>query len=249
MNPYLEHPSLWAGIHHRLITAIANDLAPKLRPKYIVAIEERVDEVNGDISVLVGVPDVAVQSSIGIVRTESNLAVSSPTTTPIEVLLLIPEIITEAYLEIRAVKTEEVVTIIEVLSPKNKQIGIGRLQYEAKRLKILASATNFVEIDLLRQGNPMPIVGQSSPNHYRIIVSHSKTRPKAQYYGFNLQDQIPEFPVPLKTGEPELTLNLKQALDEIYDQGSYDLRINYNRPPVPALSETDLVWLNKNRVK
>jgi hypothetical protein len=32
MNPYLEHPALWAGIHHRLITAIANDLAPKIRP-------------------------------------------------------------------------------------------------------------------------------------------------------------------------------------------------------------------------
>ncbi len=53
MNPYLEHPSLWAGIHHRLITAIANDLGPKLRPKYIVAIEERVYEVNGDMTLLV----------------------------------------------------------------------------------------------------------------------------------------------------------------------------------------------------
>ena len=50
MNPYLEHPSLWAGIHHRVITAIANDLGPKLRPKYIVAIEERVYEVNEDVT-------------------------------------------------------------------------------------------------------------------------------------------------------------------------------------------------------
>ncbi|MBE9003483.1 DUF4058 family protein [Fortiea sp. LEGE XX443] len=23
MNPYLEHPALWSGIHHRLIIAIA----------------------------------------------------------------------------------------------------------------------------------------------------------------------------------------------------------------------------------
>jgi len=36
MNPYLEHPSLWAGIHHRLITAIANDLAPQLRPTAVL---------------------------------------------------------------------------------------------------------------------------------------------------------------------------------------------------------------------
>ena len=245
MNPYLEHPSLWAGIHHRLITAIANDLAPKLRPKYIVAIEERVYEVNGDTALLVGVPDVSVQSSLSLGRsTESNLVVVSPTL-PIEVLLPMPEILTEAYLEIRAVETEEVLTIIEVLSPKNKQVGIGRLQYETKRLKILGSATHFVEIDLLRQGNSMAMVGNFLPSHYRIVVSHSENRPKAQLYGFNLQDTIPEFLVPLRASEPEPTINLKRLLDEIYDQGSYDLRIDYSRPPIPALSELDLAWVNE----
>ena len=184
-NPYLEHPSLWAGIHHRLITAIANDLAPQLRPKYIVAIEERVYEVDGDTALLVGIPDVSVQSLLSLAPpTASNLAVAS-TTQPIEVMLPMPEILSEGYLEIRAVETEEVVTIIELLSPKNKQTGIGRLQYETKRLKILGSATHFVEIDLLRQGNPMPIAGHPQ-SHYRIVVSQSETRPKAQLYGFNL---------------------------------------------------------------
>ena len=77
MNPYLEHPSLWAGIHHRLITAIANDLGPKLRPKYIVAIEERVYEVNEDVNLLVGVPDISVQNSpSGAQSPASNLAVA-----------------------------------------------------------------------------------------------------------------------------------------------------------------------------
>ncbi len=245
MNPYLEHPSLWAGIHHRLITAIANDLAPKLRPKYIVAIEERVYEVNGDTSLLVGVPDVSVQSSLFLARpTESNLAVVSPTM-PMDVLLPMPEILTEAYLEIRAVETEEVVTIIEVLSPKNKQVGIGRLQYETKRLKILGSATHFVEIDLLRQGSSMPMIGDFLQSHYRIVVSYSETRPKAALYGFNLPDGIPEFPVPLKASEAELKINPKLLLDQIYDQGSYDLRIDYSRPPIPALSEPDMAWVNE----
>jgi hypothetical protein len=240
MNPYLEHPSLWAGIHHRLITAIANDLAPKLRPKYIVAIEERVYEMNGDTALMVGVPDVSVQNSVSLTRsTESNLAVV-PTTQPVEVLLPLPEILTEAYLEIRAVDTEEVVTIIEVLSPKNKQVGIGRLQYETKRLKILGSATNFVEIDLLRQGNSMAMVGNFEQSHYRIVVSHSETRPRAALYGFNLPDRIPEFPVPLRTNEVEPAIDLKSLLDQIYEQGSYDLRIDYSRPPIPALSESDI---------
>lgn len=245
MNPYLEHPSLWAGIHHRLITAIANDLGPKLRPKYIVAIEERVYEVNGDMTLLVGVPDVSVQSSrTGSREQPSNLAVALKTQ-PTEVLLPLPETLTEAYLEIHAVETEEVVTIIEVLYPKNKQVGIGRLQYETKRLKILGSATHFVEIDLLRQGNSMEMVGDFEKSHYRIVVSHSETRPKAQLYSFNLPDKIPEFPVPLKASEPEPTIDLKSLLDEIYDRGSYDLRIDYSRPPIPALSESDIVWMNE----
>jgi hypothetical protein len=47
MNPYSEHPSLWSGIHHRLITAITNDLAPQIQPKDIVAIEERVYQSSG----------------------------------------------------------------------------------------------------------------------------------------------------------------------------------------------------------
>lgn len=245
MNPYLEHPSLWAGIHHRLITAIANHLAPQLRPKYIVAIEERVYEVNGDTALLVGVPDVSVQSSLSLAPpNESNLAVVSSTAQPIEVILPLPEILTEGYLEIRAVETEEVVTIIEVLSPKNKQVELGRLQYETKRLKILGSATHFVEIDLLRQGNSMPIVGEPQ-RHYRIVVSHSETRPKAQLYGFNLQDRMPKFPVPLRAGEPEPILNLKPLLDEIYKQGSYDLRIDYRRSPIPAFSEPDIAWIDE----
>ena len=160
-------------------------------------------------------------------------------------MLPIPETLTEAYLEIHAVETEEVVTIIEVLAPKNKQVGIGRLQYETKRLKILGSATHFVEIDLLRQGKSMEMVGDFEQSHYRIVVSHSETRPKAQLYSFNLRDKIPEFPVPLKASEPEPTIELKSLLDEIYDRGSYDLRIDYSRPPIPALSESDMAWMNE----
>jgi hypothetical protein len=39
MDPYLELPEFWAEVHNRLIVAIADDLAPRLRPRYRVAIE------------------------------------------------------------------------------------------------------------------------------------------------------------------------------------------------------------------
>ncbi|HIK44304.1 MAG TPA: DUF4058 family protein, partial [Leptolyngbyaceae cyanobacterium M65_K2018_010] len=63
MDPYLEDPTLWAGVHQRLIVAIANALAPQLRPKYIVAVEERVYETVGEEALLVGIPDEAIARS------------------------------------------------------------------------------------------------------------------------------------------------------------------------------------------
>jgi hypothetical protein len=246
MNPYLEHPALWAGIHHRLITAIANDLNPYLRPKYIAAIEERVYEMSGEKSVLVGILDVAVQRVLALTNaTESNIAVAAPSAQPIEVTIPLPEILTESYLEIRALETEEVIAAIEVLSPKNKQSVIGRLQDETKRQKILGSSTHLVEIDLLRQGEAMPVLNVAISSHYRILVSRSETRPRALLYAFNLQNRIPQFSLPLQPGDAEPILDLQRLLHEIYDQGSYDLRINYSNSPVPALSETDAAWVDE----
>lgn len=62
MNPYLEKPELWAEFHHRLITAIADDIGFRIRPKYRVAIEKRTYLSDGEDSLLVGIPDVAVLS-------------------------------------------------------------------------------------------------------------------------------------------------------------------------------------------
>src|SRR4051794_22191301 len=41
MDPYLEHPVLWEGLHAQLIPAIANQLQPRLDPRYVTSIEER----------------------------------------------------------------------------------------------------------------------------------------------------------------------------------------------------------------
>ena len=54
MDPYLEYPSAWTNIHHRLITAIADSLSPQLLPKYQVLIEERIYQVESEDSILIG---------------------------------------------------------------------------------------------------------------------------------------------------------------------------------------------------
>src|SRR5438132_10376997 len=42
MDPYLENPPLWSGVHASLIVYIRDHLQPLLRPRYIAAVEERI---------------------------------------------------------------------------------------------------------------------------------------------------------------------------------------------------------------
>ncbi len=42
MDPYLEHPVLWENVHARLMVTLANQLQPRLDPRYVTSVEERV---------------------------------------------------------------------------------------------------------------------------------------------------------------------------------------------------------------
>lgn len=148
------------------------------------------------------------------------------------------------YLEVREVGTEALVTTIEILSPTNKRSGKGRQMYEEKRDLVLGSRTNLVEIDLLRRGEPMPFIGNNIESHYRILVGRGNQRPYADLYAFNLQDIIPSFPLPLRSGDTEPVINLQVLLNEIYEISGYDLVIDYSTEPVPPLKEADAAWVD-----
>ncbi|MGF1516041.1 MAG: DUF4058 family protein [Elainellaceae cyanobacterium] len=244
MDPYLEHPQSWPNFHHRLITAIAVSLGPQIRPKYRVVVEEAIYQTAGQDSLLVGIPDVAVpRAKRKPVEGAEKSANTAMLAQPILVDLPMPEVVHQGYLEVRDVATSEVVTVIEVLSPTNKRPGEGRRTYEAKRRTIFASATNLVEIDLLRQWPPVVQLPQRIQTHYRILVSASATRPQAGLYAFNLPEPIPAFPLPLREGDLEPVVAIQTLLGEIYDQSGYDLVINYDNAPVPPLSDKDAAWL------
>lgn len=248
MNPYLEHPELWPGVHHRLIVAIADFLSVQLRPKYSVSLEVRMYESRDEQSLLVGIPDVSVLLKKGQVNTESlatsEVAVAAPPAEPITVTLPMPITVRQGYLEIKEVATREVVTALELLSPVNKRSGKGRDSYLAKRERLFGSRTNFVEIDLLRSGEPMPILNKGINSHYRILASRSNQRPQAELYAFNLQSPIPSFLLPLRSPDKEPVIDLQTLLNNIYDVGSYDLKIDYSSEPIPPLSEEDEAWVD-----
>jgi hypothetical protein len=165
-------------------------------------------------------------------------------TRPQRVTLPIPVPVKERYLEVREVGSDAVITVIEVLSPTNKRTGEGRNIYEAKRQNILSSASHLIEVDLLRVGQPMPILGQTPPTPYRILVSRSEQRPTADLYGIALNQPLPNIPVPLKPEDADVLLDLQVVLERVYDEARYAIRINYAQlPPSPVLSPDEQTWV------
>lgn len=247
MDPYLEDSTFWSEFHSRLIVELSNALILNLRPKYYVGVETRTYIDEGDEELLVGIPDALVLRSTqahGETRSteETEIAVQMR---PTPVRLPMPLEIRERYLEVREVGTNQVVTVIEILSPKNKRKGEGRTAYEKKRQQVLRSLSHLVEIDLLRGNLPMPMTGTAEQVDYRIVISRESTRPMADLYGFSLRETVPPFPLPLKPEDAELTVNLQEIVDRVYDLGSYAVRLDYRQSvPSPALSAIDQQWVD-----
>jgi hypothetical protein len=243
MDPYLEQPGLWVQVHGSLNVDIQRFLTPLLRPRYNVAIEQRTyltflpaDEQSA------GIPDILLAEPLDEADEDIAVITAPMVARPLVGELPMPKVVTERYLEVRDAVNKEVITVIEILSPANKIGREGRAQYERKRLKVLASLTNLVEIDLIRAGKPFPMKVKQ-PSHYRIVVSRGWQRPKADIYLFGVRDKIPDFPIPLQEEETEPVLPLNQILHELYDLGGYDLAIDYRQKLSPALADEDAKWV------
>ena len=248
MNPYLESVNLWPGVHNRIIVELSKDLARRLRPDYVVSIEERVyvTEPNGS-NGRAGqrIPDaVALADRDAVGAAATAVAEPDPAAGAIAVALPTVDLERQLYLEVRRVDNQEVVAVIELLSPTNKYMD-GRKEYLAKRAEVKYSTAHLVEIDLLRAGAPMPVVGDVPPSHYRILVANARLGPSADLYAFNLQNPIPYFVLPLVAGAEGIAVNLNPIVGEAYTGGAYDLIINYTQNPEPPLSDADCLWLDQ----
>lgn len=242
MDPYLEHPTLWPGVHNGLVAALQLSLAPQLRPRYYIALEERVYVTELDQRAFVGRPDLAV---VGHTEAESALQPASSAAPALMVHVPLPEEVRETYLEVRETGTDYVLTVLEVLSPTNKRPGRGRRIYEDKRMDVLATRTHLVEIDLIRTGEPMPIMGNGSASAYRILVSRGDRRPNATLYAFGVRQAIPTFPLPLKPEDQEPIVDIGRLLHDLYDRASYDLRLDYTGEPDPSLPAAEATWADQ----
>jgi uncharacterized protein DUF4058 len=248
MDPFVESQE-WDDFHPTLITILREELAPLVRPRYVIRVERRVylEHVPDELSHAAR-PDVLVleRARGRDLRAGSGSAAGAVAAPFVELMLPVPEEQREAFLTIRERGTLEVVTVIELLSPSNKRPGAdGHREYLAKRTAVLRSAAHLVELDLLRGGQRLPTIEPLPVADYYAVVSREQRRPWARIYPWTVRDRLPEIPIPLAGDDADVPLDLQAAFDTAYDRAGYDLSLDYRRPVEPALSEADAAWVQE----
>jgi hypothetical protein len=255
MDPYIEACGLWEGFHNHLVEDIYRAIAAELPKGYTADTAVRsyvvLMEAEGKAEHLAK-PDVTVSETARAKkprRKKGGVAVAEPADAgdSVPMQAFIAEKFEETFVEIYSEGDERVlVTCIEVLSPSNKRRGTeGWLEYERKRQALLLGRANFIEIDLLRGGQKLPMLTPWPDSPYTLLVSRADRAPYCRVWLAHYQRRLPPIPVPLLSSDPDLTLDLQPLLGDIYSLGRYDERIDYTRPLLPALSGKEAAWLRE----
>ncbi len=246
MDPYLEDPASWQDFHQRLITYIADALQPEVRPRYHARIGERLYVVQAGRGIY---PDVFLIQRPRGGGISAGAAVLAPDT-PVRVSLP-PDEVRQVFVEIvDLARGDQVVTIIEVLSPANKTPGKDNDQYRRKQQDVLASPANLVEIDLLREGlhtiaMPADYMILLEPWHYAVSISRAAKREEGEVYPISLRQRLPRIGIPLTAPDPDALLDLQAVFERCYDNGAYGDLVDYSRPPKFPLGENDAAWMDE----
>ncbi len=241
MDPYLEG-SHWTSVHFALSGEITRQLALKLPERYVVLpAERRVTDAPDDVAVTPAsiYPDGSVVEDT---PTRSGREGQVATViAPLQLATVMPERVPHVTIEIRDVANRELVTAIEVFSPVNKR-GRGRRAYLRKRQRILLSSAHLLEIDLLREGQRVPMQQPLPPAPYFVLLSRAQKRPLTDVRPISFDQPLPTIPVPLLPPDPDVMLDLQLVFTTIYDLLRYGRVVDYAKPPEVPLGGNVAEW-------
>lgn len=253
MDPYIEQPSLWGDFHNNLASQIQTHLNRTIRPHYFARLIPYVTYETVAIGHRQGTyPDVSifessVPTAISPLPSASGVALlDAPTAIESEVEMEFP--FRQHSVEIYSALDQELVTVIEILSPVNKRVGHEAYDhYVEKRRKILnANSVHLLEIDLLRGGKRPPLARPVPEAPYYIMLSRTETRPRVLIWPIQLHDPLPVLKIPLRRPDPDVDLLLPQVFTAVYDNGAYDVQLDYAKPvPPPPLSARQQAWVDQ----
>jgi len=244
MDPFIEG-QLRKTFHTRFITILGDMLMPQVRPRYSVEIEEYVylARENED-------PDRLIEPDIAVAETRPGPAVrprstagAATTIQPVIHTLPVPKRFRQVFLSIRDRRSQNVVTVIELLSPWNKTAGEGRNEYLVKRSNVFFTPAHLVELDLLRGGERLPTREPLESADFFAFVCRKERLPQAEVYAWTLRQPLPAVPVPLAGDDPDVPLDLQAAFTTTYDRAGYDYALDYRRPVEPPLDPATADWV------
>jgi hypothetical protein len=245
MDPYLEAPDLWPDVHLSLASALRDQLQSQLGTHYVAVLTPYVAFETITIA-----PARHTVPDVGILERDAPLASGAGTVVapaPVRGIVAMEMPARYANVEIRTFAGQTLVTAIEILSPVNKRPGRdGADAYDRKRRELLRSEAHLLEIDLLRGGQRPALVTPQPEGSYSILLSRVERRPEVELWPIRLSMRIPQRPVPLHMPDPDIMLDIQTALEQIYRNARYDLRVDYGLPPAPPeLSSEDAHWLDQ----
>jgi hypothetical protein len=256
MDPFLESPDYFPGLHDRLVAVLGEVLQAILPEPYFAEIGEVLWVETTKRFIEPDVDDLRRDDRAHVPTAGSEgVAVSTPSrSTPI--LVRVPhDERKRTFLEIRARRGEgeELVTSIEILSPSNKTPGQqARELYLRKQQEILEGDTALVEIDLFRGGRHTTAVvpdlafANAGPIDYHVCVHPYADLEDFLVYPIQLPDRLPEIDIPLLPEDEPARVDLQSVFDRAYDVGPNRRRVRYaERQPAPPLRSDQIEWVTQ----
>ena len=244
MDPFIED-QCWSDFHADFIVRLREQLLPSVLPDYFVSVERAISlSRSEDSDDRLVVPDLSIEESGE--WTGGRDGGTAVAVKPVTRTLPKPQTIKRPYLAVRSMTSREVVTIIELLSPWNKNPRGGRSEYLDKRDAYLQSPINVVELDLLRGGSRLPTVEPLPRGDYFAFVCRGTKRPKVSVYAWPLNHPLPKLPIPLAPGDADVKLELQLAFNETYQRAGYRYSLDYTADVVPKLRPAERTWVRQS---
>lgn len=247
MNPFFEQQ--WQDAHTMLIGYIRDALQERLPDELVARAEEEVVAIGGEADPAKFRPDVSVkqpweETGAGGVAVAKRLG-APEAAVPTRVFV---DDDVERWVEIRD-EAGRLVTVIELLSPSNKEDEPARGRYLNKRRTFISAGVNVVEIDLVRRGVPVfPDEARSLMREkgapYAVCVFRSSRLGEREVYVIGLRERLPIISVPLRPGDTDVALELQPLIDQCHERGRYH-RLRYGLPLEPPLAPDDASWLDE----
>jgi hypothetical protein len=244
MDPYLEDPGGWGGVHDALIALIRGHLNRDLGPGSIA---------DGDTHEYIVSPDEQrwIFPDVYVIETPRSPARSTgrgAIAMPVRVSLAEPATVGQPYILIRDRANRRVVTIIEVLSPINKVpaplsgvVPAARADFLQKRREAMDSTRHWLEIDLLRAGERPPEV-RGVTDYYALLKRAGAH--EAEVWPVSVRDPLPTIAVPVSPGQPDVPLDLQAIIGALFERYRYAELLDYRLPPPPpAFALDDAAWV------